>query len=238
MKKIIAALLCLAVVCPAFAGAEEYYRYRIHDKYFAPFAPEFFGDDDAVYHAWGDRKGDISLDWHLLWYRGGELFRDHAYPAAGGFSSSLFLPREDGTCGVLLPDQKDEITGDGCVILYEWTDAGLETAETLPGTWQEKDIKRADGGFFAYDGTAGVLSCFDSHGKLLREIPMADRIPRTVIMGKRAMVRSPAPSEAWMGCARSFSGRKRAARSIPGTWRSAWTGRKKNGAGQIGRAHV
>ncbi len=62
MKKIIAALLCLAVVCPAFAGAEEYYRYRIHDKYFAPFAPEFFGDDDAVYHAWGDRDGDISLD--------------------------------------------------------------------------------------------------------------------------------------------------------------------------------
>ena len=184
MKKIIVALLCFAVVCPAFAGAEEYCRYRIHDKYFAPFAPEFFGGDDAVYHAWGDRDGDISLDWHLLWYRGGELFRDHAYPAAGGLSGSLFLPREDGTCGVLLPDQKDEATGGGCAVLYEWTESGLETAETIPGSWQGKDIKRADGGFFAYDGTAGVLSCFDSHGKLLWEIPMVDRIPRTMIMGK------------------------------------------------------
>ncbi|MBR4501781.1 MAG: hypothetical protein IKP22_07815 [Clostridia bacterium] len=184
MKRIIAALLIFCVIiCPAFAGAEEYYRYRIHDKYFAPFAPEFFGDDDAVYHAWGDRDGDISLDWHLLWYRGGELFREHAYPADEGFSGSLFLPREDGTCGVLLPGQGEE-AGGGYAVLYEWTDEGLEAAETLPGIWREKDIKRADGGFFAYDGNAGVLSCFDCRGKLLREISMADRIPPTVIMGE------------------------------------------------------
>ncbi|MBR6705681.1 MAG: hypothetical protein IKI84_03245 [Clostridia bacterium] len=184
MKRIVAVLLCFAVLCPALAGAEEYYDYRIHDRYFTPFAPEFFGEDDAVYHAWGDRDGDISLDWHLLWYRGGELFRDYAYPAAGGLSASLFLPREDGTCGVLLPGQKDEETGGGCAVLYEWTADGLEPAERIPGGWQGKDIKRAAGGFFAYDGSDGVLSCFDSYGKPLREIPMAERIPQTVIMGK------------------------------------------------------
>ena len=77
MKRIVAALICFAFICLAFAGAEEYYIYRVHDRYFTPFAPEFFGEDDAVYHAWGDRDGDISLDWHLLWYRGGELFRDY-----------------------------------------------------------------------------------------------------------------------------------------------------------------
>lgn len=183
MKRIVAALICFAFVCPAFAGAEEYYDYRIHDRYFTPFAPELFGDD-ALYRAWGDRDGDISLDWHLLWYRSGELFRDYAYPAAGGFSASLFLPREDGTCGVLLPGQKDAEIGGGCAVLYEWTADGLETEERIPGNWQEEDIKKADGGFFAYDGIAGVLSCFDSHGRPLREISMAERIPQTVIMGK------------------------------------------------------
>ena len=184
MKRVIAALLlAVCAFCPVFAGAEAYYEYRIHDQYFAPFEPEFFGDDDVLYRAWGDRDGDTSLDWHLLWYRGGKLYRDYAYAAGQPFGSALFLPREDGTCGVLLAGQFDPETGTRAAVLYEWTAGGMEKVKSVPGNWEERDIKRADGGFFAYDRAAGSLSCFDSHGALLCELPMAGRIPLTEIMG-------------------------------------------------------
>ena len=46
MKRIIAVLL-VAIIVFSFtaAGAENYYEYRIHDQYFAPFSPELFEEN-------------------------------------------------------------------------------------------------------------------------------------------------------------------------------------------------
>ena len=96
MKRAFSVLLCVlsAFTC-LFSHAEEYYQYRIHDQYYGPFAPVFFGDNNVLYRAWGDRDGSLNLDWHLLWYRDGSLFRDFAYSADQRFSQAVFLPREE-----------------------------------------------------------------------------------------------------------------------------------------------
>ena len=190
-------LVVLLVVIAAFiftaAGAENYYEYRIHDQFYAPFSPEFFGDNNVLYHAWGDRDGNVGLDWHLLWYRDGKLFRDFSYSTEKRFNQSIFLPREDNTCGVLVPGRKEIRMADlgwdsdeiepaiEYVELYEWTDSGLELQKQIPGNWEWTDIKTTNDGFVTYDPLKGVLSCFDSYGNLLQEISMAERIPVTEI---------------------------------------------------------
>ena len=194
MRRFIALLLAAAVFLVfGAAGAESYYEYRIHDQYFAPFSPEFFGDNNVLYHAWGDRDGNIGLDWHLLWYRDGKLYRDFAYSIEKRFSQSIFLPREDNTCGVLVPGRREihmsDLGWDSDEIepaidyaeLYEWTENGLELRKQIPGCWDWADIKTTDGGFVAYDSVKGILSCFDSYGSLLREISMTEKIPETEI---------------------------------------------------------
>ena len=195
MKRIIAVLL-VAIIVFSFtaAGAENYYEYRIHDQYFAPFSPELFGENNVLYHAWGDRDGNVGLDWHLLWYRDGKLFRDFAYSTEKRFNQSIFLPREDNTCGVLVPGRKETRMADlgwdsneiepaiNYIELYEWTDNGLELQKQIPGDWEWTDIKTTDDGFVTYDPLKGTLSCFDSYGNLLQEIPLTEKIPQTEIM--------------------------------------------------------
>lgn len=195
MKRIIAVLL-VAIIVFSFtaAGAENYYEYRIHDQYFAPFSPEFFGDNNVLYHAWGDRDGNVGLDWHLLWYRDRELFRDFAYSTEKRFNQAIFLPRENNTCGILVPGRKETRMSDlgwdsdeiepaiEYVEFYEWTDSGLELLKQIPGSWDWADIKTTDDGFVTYDSLTGTLSCYDSYGNLLQEISMTEKIPNTEIM--------------------------------------------------------
>ena len=194
MKRMLVVLLVvIATFIFTAAGAENYYEYRIHDQFYAPFSPELFGDNSVLYHAWGDRDGNVGLDWHLLWYRDGKLFRDFSYSTEKRFNQSIFLPREDNTCGVLVPGRKEiRMTDLGWdsdeiepaieyVELYEWTDSGLELQKQIPGNWEWTDIKTTNDGFVAYDPLKGVLSCFDSHGNLLQEISMAEMIPVTEI---------------------------------------------------------
>lgn len=195
MKRAFAVLLCvLSVFICVYSQAEEYYQYGIHDQYYGPFAPEFFGDNNVLYRAWGDRDGNLNLDWHLLWYRDGSLFRDFAYSADQRFNQAVFLPREDNTCAVLIPGRREREKSqpdydpvfDSAIAyteLYEWTENGLESLKKIPGKWDWLDIQIADDGFLAYDGPGGMLSFFDSYGNLLYEMNVSDLIPPTEIRG-------------------------------------------------------
>lgn len=188
MKRIIAALLAVfAAFAFTAAEAENYYEYRIHDQYYAPFYPVLFGDMNALYNAWGDREGNEPTDSHLLWIQDGNLLRDYPYSTENArFSQAVFLPRENNTCGVLAPGKKDtEHTDEKFVSieLYEWTENGLELQKQIPGNWERTEIKTLRDGFLVYDYMNGILYGYDTYGNLLREVQMAEEIPATKILG-------------------------------------------------------
>lgn len=178
-RKGFALLIVLMLLCIGAACAEEdYSAYALQmGDAFPIFAPDAIMDNgDMLFHAWADREGTVDENhpWHLVWMRDGRVYRDLPYATDRcryPWNTSKFMVSEDNECYVILPtlEISEQLLAEApdyvqAVEVYHWTENGIALISSIPGTWQDYEIRVITGGFALWDRKTGVTTVYDCNG--------------------------------------------------------------------------